>query len=168
MPAEIPPARADRTRRLQLVTVVCSAVFVAGTFLQTFVFVDRELIETAAALSGMGPAEAAAFAPGFLTGFRWVGSLYVLGNAVGLSALRGGTGTFWTVLAVNATQAAGVVVLPDAVTRAMRLHDGGAAWVTTLVVDGGAVLLAVALLVSLVAYRRPWGRSPSARRPLPA
>jgi hypothetical protein len=66
------------TRRLQLLTVICSAVFTVGTALQNFVFVDLELMETAMRLSGMSDSEAANAAPGFFTGFHVVGAAYIL------------------------------------------------------------------------------------------
>jgi hypothetical protein len=144
------------TRRLQLLTVICSAVFTVGTALQNFVFVDLELMETAMRLSGMTDAEVASAASGFLTGFRAVGAAYILGNAVGLLALRGSAWIFWVVLVVNATQAAGVFVLPPSVIAAQQALRGGASYVATLVVDGGALILALILVASLFRYRSAW------------
>lgn len=109
-------------------------------------------------LSGMTDAEAAAAAPGFLNGFRAVGVVYIVGNAIGLLALQGKSWVFWVVLAVNATQAAGVFVLPDAVITAQQQFRGGAAYWTTIIVDGGALLLTLVLLISLARFRTTWAR----------
>lgn len=153
-----PPERKPTvwTRRLQLLTVVCSAVFVIGTALQNFVFVDLHLMETAMRHSGMTESEAANAAPAFLRGFRIVGSIYIVGNAVGLLALSGKAWVFWIALLVNVTQAAGVFVIPPPVLTAQQELRGGASYATTLIVDGGALILAAILLLSLARFRAPW------------
>jgi hypothetical protein len=136
--------------------VACSAIFTLGTALQTFVFVDLALIGAAMRFAGLSEADAAVAAPGFLTGFRLVGVVYILGNAVGLLALSGKTWVFWVTLLVNVTQGAGVFVIPPSVIAAMREVHSGAAYVTTLIVDGGGLTLSAILLTSFIQFRQPW------------
>ncbi|WP_409186154.1 hypothetical protein F9C11_18710 [Amycolatopsis sp. VS8301801F10] len=86
------------------------------------------------------------------------GCLYVVGNAAGLLALRGRTWTFWVVVAVNGRQAAGVFVIPPAVFDASVTLHGPAGIPRSLLIDGGAVLLAAVLLGSLAVFRTPWAQ----------
>lgn len=144
------------TRPLQWLTAICALVFTVGTALQTFVFVDENLIARSMQLSGMTAAESAMAAPGFLTTWRVVGTLYIVGNAVGLLAPHGDARLFWVVLLVNASQAAGMFVISPTVLTAMQEMNGGAAYLTTLIVDGGALMLTVILVLSLLWFRTPW------------
>lgn len=144
------------TRPLQWLTAICAAVFTVGTALQTFVFVDEALIARSMLLSGMSDSEAALAAPGFLTTWRVVGVVFIIGNSIGLFAPRGDAGVFWAVLLVNVGQAAGIFVISPSVITAMQEMNGGAAYITTLVVDGGALILTVILLLSLLRFRAPW------------
>ncbi|QVQ50753.1 hypothetical protein J4H86_17960 [Spiractinospora alimapuensis] len=146
------------TRRLQWLTVACSVVLTIGTTLQNFVIVDAEMLSHSMRLAGLSAAEADAESAGFLVGFRVVGCAFIVGNALGLLALRGDTWVFWLVVAVNAGQAAGVVAVPPEVFRASIDLYGPAGILPTVVTDGGALLLLVTLLVSLVVFRAPWAR----------
>lgn len=150
------PVPSTWTRPLQWLTAVCAAVFTVGTALQTFVFVNEALIARSMQLSGMSDAEAALAAPGFLTTWRIVGVVYIIGNAIGLLAPRGDAKVFWAVLLVNASQAAGIFVISPSVITAMQEMNGGTAYITTLIVDGGALILTVILLLSLLRFRSPW------------
>src|ERR1041384_445886 len=100
------------TRGLRLGVVLCSVIFTIGTALHGFVIIDLGVLERTMVLAGQSADQAAVNAPGFLTGFRVVGAIFVVGNALGLLALRGGNWLFWVVLGVNAGQAAGVVMVP--------------------------------------------------------
>jgi hypothetical protein len=133
-----------------------------GTALQTFLFVDESLIARSMQLSGMSAAEAAVDAPGFLSMWRMVGIAYIIGNAVGLLAPLGDAKVFWVVLLVNASQAAGIFVISPTVITAMQEMNGGAAYITTLIVDGGALILIAILLLSLLRFRTPWAYSRAA------
>ena len=145
------------TRRLQILVLVCSLVFTVGTVVHGFVIMTPETMQETMRLAGKSPADAAEAAPGFLTGFRIVGALYAVGNAVGLLALRGRAWVFWTVLAVNATQAAGPFgMIPREMFEAAADAYGPAGLLPSLVTDGGALLLTLVLVGSLVKYRRPW------------
>ncbi|WP_158883209.1 hypothetical protein [Amycolatopsis anabasis] len=146
------------TRRLQLLTAVCSAIFTIGTALQAFVIVDREMLELTMRLAGQTAAEASANAPGFLAGFRAVGCVFLVGNALGLLAPRGWAWVFWVVLAVNLGQALGVVMIPFEVFRASVDSYGPAGVLPSVITDGGALLLALVLLGFLVRFRTPWAR----------
>lgn len=146
------------TRRLQLLTVMCSAVFTIGTTLQTFVIVDAEMLRHSMQLAGVSATDARTESTGFLVGFRVVGCVFIVGNAFGLLALHGSNWVFWLVVAVNAGQAAGVVAVPTEVFQASIDLYGPAGILPTVVTDGGALLLLVTLLGSLLVFRVPWAR----------
>ncbi len=154
------PRAATWSDRLQLITAACSLVFTIGTTLQNFVIINIDTLTRMMVLAGKTPAEAADAAPGFLTGFRIVGCLYIAGNALGiLAVLRRGWGwLFWVVIAVNLTQAAGVVMVPSEAFEASMDQFGPAGLLPSLVTDGGALLLALVLLGFLLRYRRPWAQ----------
>jgi hypothetical protein len=146
------------TRPLQVTTAICAVVFTIGTALQNFVIVDLAMLERTMQLAGMTAEQATESAPGFLLGFRTVGCLYILGNAIGLLALRGRTWVFWAVLAVNLTQAAGVVAIPPEVFQASVEEFGVAGVMPSVITDGGALLLGLVLLGFLIRFRSPWAQ----------
>ncbi|MEU1898041.1 hypothetical protein ABZ512_06655 [Nocardiopsis dassonvillei] len=146
------------TRRLQVLTAVCSVVFTVGTALQNFAVVDAEMMLRTMEAAGMSGAQAEREAPGFLLGFRAVGCLFIVGNALGVLALWGRTWVFWLVVAVNAGQAAGVVMIPPEVFRTSVDLYGPVGLLPTAVTDGGALLLLAVLLVSFAVHRTPWAR----------
>jgi hypothetical protein len=131
-------------------------VFVVGTAVQNFVIIDTETVQQMMHLAGSSAEEARTNAPGFVTGFRTVGCLYILGNAVGLLARTGRAWVFWSAIAVNVTQAAGLVAIPSEVFEVTHARFGAAGLLPSLVTDGGAAVLALALIVALVRFRRPW------------
>jgi hypothetical protein len=146
-------------RRLQLTTAVASAVFTVGTTVQNFVIINLELIRHSMRLAGLSPADAAAQAPDLLILLRLVGALFIVGNAIGMLAPCGWTWVFWTALVVNIGQAAGPFgMIPPAVYRASVDLYGPAGLLPTVITDGGAVLLALALLFGLIRYRTAWAR----------
>ncbi|SDS68863.1 hypothetical protein [Microlunatus soli] len=151
--------RSDRAGSVQLITGICSIVFTIGTVLQNFVIINRRAVEQMMVLAGQSAEAASAAAPGFLTGFRIVGCVYILGNAIGILALRrrNATWLFWVVLAVNLTQAAGVVMIPPEVFRASIALYGPAGILPSVITDGGALLVTVLLVIVLIRHRRPWG-----------
>lgn len=152
------------TRRLQVLTAVCSVVFAIGTALHGWLVITPETLEAMMRLSGRTAAQAAAEAPGFLTGFRWVAVAYVVGNALGVLALRGRRWTFWLVVLVNATQAAGPLgPVPPTLYRAVIDTHGPAGLLPFLVTDCGALLLTAALITSLIRYRTPWAMISASR-----
>ncbi|SFQ55059.1 hypothetical protein SAMN05421810_109133 [Amycolatopsis arida] len=146
------------TRPLQLVTAWCSLVFAIGTAVQTFVVIDLPMLELAQRLAGASRPEAAQAAPGLRDTLRAVGIVYLAGNAVGVLAVRGYAWVYWVALVVNLTQATGVVLVPTEVLRASAAELGVAGVLPTLVTDGGAVLLGLALLGFLLRFRTPWAR----------
>jgi hypothetical protein len=145
------------TRRLQVGTVAASVVFTTGTAIQNFVIINLEMIEHSMRLAGLSATEAADQAPDLLILLRTVGAAFIVGNAVGLLATRGQTWVFWTVLVVNLAQAAGPLgMIPSAVYRASIDLYGPVGITPTLITDGGAAMLASALLIALIRYRTPW------------
>ncbi|WP_086820112.1 hypothetical protein [Allokutzneria sp. NRRL B-24872] len=139
------------TRRLQILVVVCSVVFTIGTALQNFVIVNHEMLEHTMRLAGRS-----ADPSGFLTGFRIIGCVYIVGNAIGLLALTRRKWVFWAALTVNLTQAAGVVMIKPEVFQATFDLYGFPGLLPSIVTDGGALLLALALIASLIRHRAPW------------
>ncbi|SEF36774.1 hypothetical protein SAMN05421837_111195 [Amycolatopsis pretoriensis] len=118
----------------------CSLVFAIGTALQNFVVIDAELVARAASIAGTPVSD------GFLTGLRLVGDVYLVGNLLGLLALTGRAWVFWLVLAVNATQAAGVFAIPPSVWRATLDLYGWVGLLPSVVTDGGALVLTLVLI----------------------
>lgn len=143
------------TRRLQVTVAVCSVVFTIGTTLQNFVIVTLPMLEHTMRLAGLTESQAVVAAPGFLGGFRLVGTVFIIGNALGILAwwLRRAW-LFWLVLAVNLGQAAGVVAIPPEVFRASLDLYGPAGLLPTIITDGGALVLAVIMIASLVRHLR--------------
>ncbi|RKT55665.1 hypothetical protein [Saccharothrix australiensis] len=145
------------TRRLQVLTAVCSVVFTTGTVLHGWLVITPETLEAMMRLSGRTAEQAAAEAPGFLVAFRAVAVLYVIGNALGVLALRGRPWTFWLALLVNVTQAAGPMgMIPPVVYRAAVDTHGVAGLLPTLITDGGALLLSAALIAGFLRFRTAW------------
>ncbi|MFI5734341.1 hypothetical protein ACIA49_29770 [Kribbella sp. NPDC051587] len=152
------------TPRLQILVGAVSIVFTVGTALQNFWIVNHETLVRMMVLAGRTEADAEAGAPGFLTGFRIVGCLYIVGNAAGILALRQQKQTwlFWLVLAVNVTQAVGVRAVPPEMFEASIDRFGPVGALPSLVTDGGAALLSLVLLGFLIKTRRPWAQHPVA------
>ena len=146
------------TRPLQVLVTVCSVIFTIGTTIQNFAIVDLALMEDTMRLAGQTPAEASNNAPGFLLGFRIVGCVYIVGNALGMLAWRGYPWVFWVALIVNVTQAAGVVAIPTEFWDAAQDRYGLAGLLPSIVTDGGALILSMILIASLAIYRTSWAR----------
>lgn len=133
-----------------------SVVFVLGTAVHAFVVVDVQTLTRMMVLAEADPAQA----PEFLVWFRVVGCLYVVGNAVGVLALRGRPSRwlFWVVLAVNATQAAGVRLVPPEVFVAASERFGVLGVLPSLVTDIGALVLVVVLVTTSASTLATWGQ----------
>jgi hypothetical protein len=147
------------TGRLRLGVALCSVIFMLGTALHGFVITDVSVLERTMVLAGQSPYQAAENAPGFLAGFRIVGAVFVAGNALGLLALRCGGWLFWVVLAVNAGQAAGVVLVPFEMFEAVVAEYGWVGVLPSVVTDGGALIVVVVMLSTVltrVRRRRRW------------
>ena len=144
------------TAPLQMLVMACSVVFLAGTALQAFVIIDERAMVDMMREAGATAERASAEAPGFLLGFRLVGCAYIIGNAVGLLPRSGRWWVFWLVLLVNVTQAAGVVAIPPEVFTVTQERFGAVGLLPSWVTDGGAALLSLVLVASLIRYRRPW------------
>ncbi|MEV4119765.1 hypothetical protein [Micromonospora sp. NPDC049645] len=141
---------------LQTLVVACSIVFVIGTTLQTFVIIDEQAVVDMMRRAGASAERATADAPAFLLGFRLVGCAYIVGNALGLLARSGRAWLFWVVLLVNVTQAAGVVAVPPEVFEVTRERFGVPGLLPSWMTDGGAAVLSLILVASLVVCRAPW------------
>lgn len=154
-------AQSSWTRRLQILVGVCSLVFFIGTTLHNFAVVDIALVETM--MREAGGDNPAGDATGFTIGFRIVGCLYIVGNALGILALWSrATWLFWVVLIVNLTQGLGYFMIPPEMWTAAQHRYGIPGLLPSLITDGGAALLAIVLIISLVIYRTPWAQLHSA------
>ncbi|MGI5502539.1 hypothetical protein [Lentzea sp. CA-135723] len=143
-------------------TGIASIVFTIGTALHAFVIINDQTLHRMFELAGAEPQ------PGFLTAFRAVGCVYVVGNAIGVLALtaKPRTWLFWVVLAVNATQAAGVGMVPPEMWTAVREEFGVPGMLPSLVTDGGALVLVVVLVTASIAAKSVWAqRSPLGTKP---
>lgn len=142
---------------MRVAVAVCSLVFTVGTLLQNLVVIDLPMITRAMELAGSPDGGAA----GFMAGLRAVGWVFVAGNAIGMLAPFGWRWLYWLVLVVNIGQAAGVVLAPfgigpippEVFAATVDVH-GPAGLLPSLVTDGGAAVLVVALVV----FRRRWAR----------
>ncbi|TCN50841.1 hypothetical protein EV641_111117 [Rhodococcus sp. SMB37] len=144
------------TGPLMIFVGLASAVFTVGTALHAFVIVTPETLERMMVLAGADPGGV----DGFLSIFRAVGVAYIIGNAVGVWALRRRPSMwlFWVVIGVNATQAAGLLMVPPEMFTAARERFGSVGVLPSLVTDGGAAVVVIVLLGSLAATRTVWGR----------
>ncbi|MFB8275331.1 hypothetical protein [Nocardia colli] len=97
---------------------------------------------------------------GFLTAFRLVGCVYLIGNAIGILALRRRPSPwlFWLIFAVNATQAVGLKAVPAEMFTAARDEFGWPGMLPSLITDGGAALLAIILLATYAVTHTTWGQ----------
>ncbi|MFE9577546.1 hypothetical protein ACFYO1_14240 [Nocardia sp. NPDC006044] len=146
-----------RTNALLLVAGSASIIFTIGTALQAFVIVNHDTLTHMMILAHADPGGA----DGFLTAFRLVGCVYLIGNAVGILALRRRPvpWLFWLVLAVNATQAAGLKAVPPEMFTAARAEFGWPGLLPSLVTDAGGALLALTLLAAFAITRTTWGQA---------
>ena len=142
-------------RRVQLLVAVCSVIFTAGTALHNFVVIDTGVIEAMMRLAG--GADPAGEAPGFTTGFRIVGSVYIVANAIGILAFWfRPRWLYWWVLVVNLTQGLGWVMIPTQMWTVVGEEYGFVATLPSAITDGGAVLLAITMIVVLAKHRATW------------
>lgn len=145
------------TRKLQIAIALSSVIFTIGTTLQNFVIINTSLIEKMMRMENV--ADPAGAAPSFTMWFRVVGCLYILGNAVGILALRSQSRLlWWTVFTVNITQAFGFVMIPSSMWSAAIDTYGVWGILPSLITDGGAIALVLVMIISMVKYRSPWAQ----------
>ncbi|KAA8889618.1 hypothetical protein F3087_08165 [Nocardia colli] len=133
-----------------------SIVFAIGTALQAFVIVNQDTLTRMMILADADPVGA----EGFLTAFRLVGCVCLIGNAIGILALRRRPSPwlFWLMLAVNATQAVGLKAVPAEMFTAARDEFGWPGMLPSLITDGGAAILAIILLATYAVTHTTWGQ----------
>ncbi|WP_248910536.1 hypothetical protein [Halocatena marina] len=132
-------------------------IFTVGTTLQNFVIINTSLIEKMMWMENV--ADPAGAAPSFTMWFRVVGCLYILGNSVGILALRSQSRLlWWTVFMVNITQAFGFVLIPSSMWSAVIATYGVWGILPSLITDGGAIFLVLVMIHSMVKYRGPWAQ----------
>lgn len=152
-----PPVDSRWTVPLGRLVAVASLVFAVGTALHNFAVIDVAVVEEM--MRRAGGADPTGDAAGFTTGFRIVGTAYLLGNAAGILAWwHRPAWLYWLVLAVNLTQGLGWLFIPPDMWAVVRERYGTAGVLPSAVTDGGAVLLTLVLVGALVRYRRTWAR----------
>lgn len=139
------------TRKLQVAIGLSSVVFTIGTSLQNFTIIDISLVEKMMRMENV--ADPAGAAP-ITMWFRVVGCLYILGNAVGILALRSRSRLlWWTVFVVNIIQAFGFVMIPSSMWSAATDAYGFWGILPSTITDGGAIILVLVMIISMVKYR---------------
>ncbi|MBP1947119.1 hypothetical protein [Virgibacillus litoralis] len=145
------------TYRLQIGIALCSIIFTIGTTLQNFVIVNISLIETMMQMADAPNPEGQA--PGFTNGFRLVGCIYIIGNALGILAFRvRSTILWWVILVVNFTQGLGFVMIPSSMWVAAISEYGIWGILPSAITDGGAIILAIIMIYTMVKYRSTWAQ----------
>jgi hypothetical protein len=146
------------TRKLQIFITICSVVFTIGTTLQNFVIVNTSLIESMMQMAGAP--DPTGEAPGFTFGFRIVGCIYIIGNALGMLAIRSRSrALWWTVFVINITQALGFYMIPPSMWTAAINAYGFLGMLPSAVTDGGAIILSFVMIISMVKFRTTWAQS---------
>ncbi len=133
------------TRPIQWITAVFSVLATMGTAL-VLGYVTPEIL---LAHTEIAPKDVA----GFLFTYRVTGVVFMFANAVGILALWGKAWIFYFVLVLNVSQGIGALTVDVEWTG---LAEGPLALVGHYVTDGGGGVLAIALLASLLVYRRAW------------
>lgn len=150
------------TRRLQRAVASCSLIFALGTALHNFVIIDPSFIETMMKMAGVS--NPAAEAVSFTKGFRIVGCLYIVGNALGVLSIKSRSGALWWILLfVNMTQGLGFALIPASMWRLALDVYGVWGILPSAITDGGALVLVMTMIYSMIKYRSTWGqrRAPS-------
>lgn len=148
------------TRKLQITIVLCSIIFTIGTAIHNFVIINPTLIETMMQMAGV--ADPAGEAIGFTFGFRIVGCIYIIGNALGILALYSRSRIlWWVILVVNITQATGPIMIPTSMWTAVTDVHGVLGILPSAITDGGAIILSLVMIISMFKFRTIWAKRPS-------
>jgi len=133
------------TRRLQLLTAVVSVFTTIGTAL-VLGYVTPEVLVARTVIS---PADV----DGFVFGFRIVGGIFLVANAIGIAALWNKSWVFYLMILTNLAQGVGMFAVDFTATGQRDLAVLG-----TYVTDGGGGLLGLVLLGFAIRYRTAWAR----------
>ncbi|MGE7664715.1 hypothetical protein ACQKMN_03265 [Ureibacillus composti] len=145
------------TRKLQLTIFICSIIFTIGTAIHNFVIINPSLIETMMQMAGV--ADPAGEASGFTFGFRIVGCIYIIGNALGILALNSRSKIlWWVILVINITQATGPIMIPSSMWTAVNNVYGVIGILPSVITDGGAIILSFIMIVSMFKFRTTWAQ----------
>ncbi|GAA2209086.1 hypothetical protein GCM10009850_045440 [Nonomuraea monospora] len=148
------------SNRLQLCTFGCSFVFAICAILQGWLIINEETVRLSLHLAGRATVEAS----GFVAQLRVITAYYVLGNTLGMFALRGSNWAFWTTLLINLTQITGPLgLIPAQVHRAALELHGITGLLPTAVLCGGALVLTVTLISRIIPARQIWADLKAAR-----
>ncbi|MFG6150347.1 MULTISPECIES: hypothetical protein [Halobacillus] len=106
-----------------------------------------------------GVANPAGEAPDFTFVFRIVGSIYILGNALGILALNSRSRLlWWVILVVNITQATGPIMIPLSMWTAVNDVYGVQGILPSAITDGGALILSLVMIISMLKFRTAWAQ----------
>jgi len=148
------------TRKLQITIVLCSIIFTIGTTIHNFVIINPPLIETMMQMAG--GADPAGDASGFTFGFRIVGCIYIMGNALGILALNSRSRIlWWIILVVNITQATGPIMIPSSMWTTVNDVYGVLGILPSAITDGGAIILSLVMIISMLKFRTIWAQKPA-------
>lgn len=147
------------TRKLQNTIVICSIIFTIGTTIHNFVIINPPLIETMMQMAGVTAPSVEALE--FTFGFRIVGCLYIIGNALGVIALNSRSRIlWWIILLVNITQATGPIMIPSSIWTVVNDVYGVLGILPSVITDGGAIILSLVMILSMFKYRTTWAQRP--------
>ncbi|MFD2639524.1 hypothetical protein [Piscibacillus salipiscarius] len=145
------------TKRLQVTIAICSIIFTIGTALHNFVIINTPLIETMMQMAGASNSEEEAAS--FTSGFRIVGCVYIVGNALGILAFKSqSTLLWWIILVVNFTQGLGFIMIPSSMWVAALNEYGLWGILPSAITDGGAILIAGLMIYTMIKYGSTWGK----------
>lgn len=106
-----------------------------------------------------GVADPAGEASGFTFGFRIVGCIYIIGNALGILALNSRSKIlWWVILVINITQATGPIMIPSSMWTAVNNVYGVIGILPSVITDGGAIILSFIMIVSMFKFRTTWAQ----------
>ncbi|AIM16007.1 hypothetical protein HW35_06575 [Bacillus sp. X1(2014)] len=147
------------TKKLQITIVLCSIIFTIGTTIHNFVIINPPLIETMMQMAGVTDPPGKALE--FTFGFRIVGCLYIIGNALGVLALNSRSRIlWWIILLVNITQATGPIMIPSSMWTVVYDVYGVLGLLPSVITDGGAIILSLVMIFSMLKYRTTWAQRP--------
>ncbi|MFD1450081.1 hypothetical protein [Oceanobacillus sojae] len=96
---------------------------------------------------------------GFVKWFRIIGCIYILGNILGIFAIRSKSIVlWWIILIVNFTQGLGFAMIPTSMWRVVLDSYGLWGILPSAITDGGAFILSIVMIFYMIKYHSIWGQ----------